>query len=352
MTDQTEASQEATALSKLGASKGGRARAASMSPETRSQIARQAAEARWGSTVPAATHSGELQIGDRVLEVAVLEGEIRVINQSTLLSALDRAGKSRRGSGRAMEGEKRAPFLSAQNLQPFISDELKAMDTPIAYKQQTGGRAWGYQAEMLPKVCGVYLDAREAGVLAPKQRPVARAAEILVRGLAEVGIVALVDEATGFQETRARRELQQIMQAYIAEELRPWLKVFPDDFFREVYRLQGWEYRPGTSKRTPYVGKLVKKYIYEPLPPGVIEELERRNPRTDKGYRQHKHHQFLTADTGNHHLDRQISTVTTLMRISEDKQQFEDLFEKAFPPLNPRLPLVIEARKPRPALGA
>ncbi|MGB0093502.1 MAG: P63C domain-containing protein [Solirubrobacteraceae bacterium] len=157
-----------------------------------------------------------------------------------------------------------------------------------------------------------------------------------------MGIIALIDEATGYQETRARQELQKILAAYITAELRPWIKMFPDEFFEEIYRLQGWEYKPGTSKRTPYVGKLVNKYIYEQLPPGVLDDLRRGNPRVDGGYRRHKFHQFLTADTGNPHLDKQISTVTTLMRISKNSTEFEDLFERAFPPAQPRLPLVVE----------
>jgi len=285
-----------------------------------------------------ATHSGQLQIGERIIDCAVLGDGTRVINQTTMLSALDRVGKSRRGPG-----VKRAPFLSAANLQPFISEELARLDEPIQYRLPTSsGRHFGYRAEILPLVCDVYLDAREHGKLAPKQYPVARAAEILVRGLARVGIVALVDEATGYQETRARNELQKILQLYVQAELRPWIKMFPDEFFREIYRLQGWEYRPGTSKRTPYVGKLVNKYVYEQLPPGVLEELRNLNPRSPRGYRVHKFHQFLTANTGNSHLDKQISTVTTLMRISGSKQEFEDLFERAFPPLQPRLPLKVD----------
>jgi P63C domain len=118
--------------------------------------------------------------------------------------------------------------------------------------------------------------------------------------------------------------------------------MFPDEFFREVYRLQGWEFKPGTSKRTQLVGRLVNKYIYDQLPPGVHEELRRLNPRTEKGYRLRKHHQHLTVDTGHKHLDRQIAAVTTLMRISDSKEQFEELFEKAFPPPQPRLPLEID----------
>lgn len=338
--DDYEATSSATRLSKRGASKGGLARAERLSPEDRRDIARRAAEARWGQSVPVATHTGQLQIGDRIIDCAVLEDGTRVINQTTMLAALDRVGKSRRGE----PGGKRAPFLSAANLQPYISHELREMDEPIQYRlHANGARAWGYKAEILPLVCEVYLDARAHNKLAPSQRAVARASEILVRGLARVGIVALVDEATGYQETRARNELQRILQAYVQAELRPWIKVFPDEFFREIYRLQGWEYRPGTSKRTPYVGVLVNKYIYEQLPPGVLDELRRLNPRRESGHRARRFHQFLTANTGNPHLDKQISTVTTLMRISDSKQEFEDLFERAFPPAQPRLPLVIEA---------
>lgn len=115
-------------------------------------------------------------------------------------------------------------------------------------------------------VCEVYLDARTEGVLLHNQRVAAQAAEVLIRGLARVGIIALVDEATGYQEVRARQELQKILEAYVAAEFRPWVKTFPDEFFRQIYRLQGWEFRPGTSKRTPMVGKLIKHYIYEQLP--------------------------------------------------------------------------------------
>lgn len=141
-----------------------------------------------------------------------------------------------------------------------------------------------------------------------------------------------MDEATGYQEQRNKEELRRILEAYISEELRPWVPTFPEEFFKQVYRLHNWEYKH-TSARTPYVGKLINKYIYDLLPPGVLNELRRKNPMTDKGYRKHKHHQFL-ADTGNEHLDKQITSVTLLMRVSEDKEGFENLLLKAFPGAN------------------
>lgn len=314
---------------------GGRARAERLPAEERSEIARRAANARWGTAVLPATHVGELQIGDRRISCAVLEDGTRVINQGTMLTALGRSRRPRGGD----DGTQ----LFAANLRRYISPEVTgAISNPIKYIAPGGARSLGYPAEILPEICEIYLAAKEDRALLKAQEPAAAAAGILVRGLARVGIVALVDEATGYQEVRARQELQRILEAYVQAELRPWLKTFPDEFFREIYRLQGWEYKPGTSKRTPYVGKLVNKYIYQQLAPGVLEELRSRNPRTAKGYRAYKHFQFLTADTGNPHLDKQISTVTTLMRISRSKQEFEDYFDRAFPPPQERLPLVIE----------
>lgn len=333
MTD--ELSKEARTLGVRGGARGGRARAERLTAEERSEIAQRAAEARWGRTMLRATHTGEIQIGDRTIACAVLEDGTRLINQSTLLSTLGRHPSAKTKDS--------VPMVFASNLRAYFSMKLaRQLAKPIPYKMPSGGRALGYQAHLLPEICEVYLQARADGALKPNQEPAAAAAEILVRGLARVGIVALIDEATGYQEVRARQELQLILEAYIQAELRPWVKTFPDEFFRQIYRLQGWEYRPGTSKRTPHVGKLVNKYIYEQLPDGVLDELRRRNPKTETGHRQHKHFQFLTSSTGHPHLDRQISTVTTLMRIAQDKTEFKELFERAFPPPQERLPIPLD----------
>jgi hypothetical protein len=197
---------------------------------------------------------------------------------------------------------------------------------------------------LLPMVSEVYLKAEEEGALLRNQEHVARICKILIRGLARTGIIALVDEATGFQDDRARDALQQILNAYIAEELRPWTKTFPQEFFRQVYRLHNWQYKPGTAKRTPFVGKLINKYVYDKLPEGVLDKLRTLNPVLPQGYRRHKHFQFLTDEIGNPHLSRQILAVTTIMKVSDDQKDFEENFAKVFPQVGEqvRLPLVIK----------
>lgn len=324
------------------ARQGGHARAAKLSPQARSAIAANAAAARWND-IHVAESTGEIQIGDLRIACAVLDDGTRVVSQSTVLTALGRnPEKSRRSRGAS---EVRAPFLLANNLQPFISDELRKLDQPISYRVAgESGRSLGYRAEMLPLICLVYVDAAKAGVLDNKQVAAAAAAEVLFRGLATVGVVALVDEATGFQERRARDELRSILEKYVSAEFRQWVRVFPDEFFEQIYRLQGWEYDKKSSKRPGYVGTLINRYVYDALPVGVTEELQRLNPRNERGNRPRRHHQHLTSDTGNVHLDRQISTVITLMRISNSNAEFEDLFARAFAP-QLRLPLIVESEQ-------
>lgn len=345
MENENQTSDHAKALSSLGASKGGENRAKNLSSEDRSEIARQAAEARWGNAIPKATHIGRIAISDREITCAVLENGERVLTQETFLTAIGRAAKAKAGTGSTSMVDGLPPFLSAENLKPFIDDELRQSTTPIVFRTITGGRAFGYKAILLPMVCEAYLKARDAGTAHPSQEKVVQVCDILMRGLARVGIIALVDEATGYQEQRAKDELSKILEAYIAPELMPWTKMFSDEFFRQVYRIHDWEYKPGCAKRPGYVGHFINNYIYAQLPPGVLEELKKLNPVTEKGYRKHRHFQLLSENTGNPHLDKQISSVTMLMRISDSKDDFKRNFEKAFLNIEQeRLPLVIDVK--------
>lgn len=278
--------------------------------------------------LPRAKYSGELKFGNIVIPCAVLEDGRRLLTQQGFLQAIGRARSAKGGQGASVD--KMPAFMAAKNLKPFVSDELVGSTKPILFRSQRGNKAFGYPAELLPRVCDVYLTAREAGVLQDKQYPIAAKCEVLVRGLATVGIIALVDEATGYQYDRNRDALNKILEAYIAKELLPWAKRFPDEFYRQLFRLRDWQYNPISVKRPVFVGKLTNQLVYEQLPDGVLDELKHKNPRDEKGRRKHKHHQFLTEDIGNPHLERHIASVTTLMRAAADWRGFLRLFNRAF----------------------
>jgi hypothetical protein len=115
----------------------------------------------------------------------------------------------------------------------------------------------------------------------------------------------------------------------VRPEHLPWIKTVPIEFTKRMYQLWGWDLHD-TTRGPRYISKLIRKYIYEPLPDGVLEELDRVNPANKKWQRRRKHFQHLTPDIGLPHFNTQLASVMTLARAARDKREFERLFERAF----------------------
>ena len=274
---------------------GGKARAKKLGADKRSAIARTAAEARWvadGRALPRATHEGTLTIGTLDLPVAVLEGGIRVLTSRAMMTALGRPWKG------TYKGTKLPNFVGGQNLIPFIGKDLVDVLDPIFYVPFKGKRVAGYRAELLPLVCDLYLKARAETKLATSQIPVAKQAEILVRSLSKIGILGLVDEVTGYQDVRDRQALQALLDKYLRREFAAWAKVFPDEFYQQIFRLRGWTWRGMKVNRPQVVAKYTNDIVYKRLAPGIIKQLEERNPMNERGHRAARLHQWFTEDIG------------------------------------------------------
>jgi hypothetical protein len=280
--------------------------------------------------------AGKLRIGEMEIPCFVLDDEkrTRAISGRGMTKAIGMKGRGQ-GIGR---------ISTQKNIFPFVSNELRvAIGTPFPAIGTTSRKANPtvlYEGTTLHDLCEAILLARDAGALKTEQeKRYAIFAEAAIRSFSKVGIIALIDEATGYQYERERYELQKILKAYISEELLPWTARFPMPFYREMYRLWGWKFPPTNDKGAPrgprYSGKLTRKLIFEQLPPGVLAELDKRNPPNAKWQRKHRFSQLLTMDIGNPHLEQQVAVVTTLMKISPNKRIFERNFSRAFPPALP-----------------
>lgn len=276
--------------------------------------------------LPKVMYSGKVKIGEKELSCAVLDDETRILTNTAIFQAFDRPRKGKASESYRLQNV--PAFINANNLKPYIEKEFENEDFSVKYVRN-GREFTGYRAEILPHICDIYLSARDDGVLTENQKPLAVASDILMRSLAKIGIIALIDEATGYQFERDTKALQVLLSQYISEEFLPWVKTFPDDFYVQMFRLRGWDYK-GRLK-TPYAGQITNFLVYNRLPEGVLEELKRLNPILNKnGYRKHKLHQGLTKEVGYQHLSQQISTVTTMMRGFDTWEEFEPIFRKAF----------------------
>ncbi len=318
---------------------GAKARAKTLTKEERSAIARAAAIGRWGDNLPKATHGSEdrpLKLGNVEISCYVLEDGTRVLSQAGFLEAL---GRHRKARVRNPVGEDPVPaMIQGKSIKPFISDELREKTRPVVFRVPDGARAKGYRAEILPEVCEVYLRAREEGVLPPNQQHVAKQAEILMRALAHVGIIALVDEATGYQRDRARDELAKILEAFVAKEIQKYLKTFDLEFYELMCAVRN-EPLDRAKKRPKYFGTLTNNLVYCRLAPGVLNSLKKLSPVNEDGRRKTKLFQGLTPDYGHPKLKEHLAGVTTAMKLAKIQglgwDDFINLLDKTHPKFKP-----------------
>lgn len=315
---------------------GGKARSEALTSEERSAIAQAAAAARWGKVgIVRATHGSPdkpLRIGEAELGCYVLEDGRRVISQRALQTAI---GMST--SGGTSGAHRTAQFIEKIEAKLNLGSELSLrMKEPIIFMPPTGGlRAYGYEATTLIDVCELILKARDGeGVLHPSQAKYAAASEVIIRAFAKVGIIAVIDEVTGYQDVRAKDALAKILEAFIAKELRKWVSTFPIDYYKELFRLRGWKFPnlPADQRKRPIiVGKITNDVIYDRLAPGVRQELNRLTPRDEKGRLKHKLFQRLTDDVGHPKLREHLASVIALMKASDDWQGFNYILNRALP---------------------
>jgi hypothetical protein len=344
-------------MSKSAQSLGGNARAEKLTPDERKRIAHTAAEARWAAKdvdpdqeIIEVTHTGEIVIGDIILPCAVLEDGTRLLSERGVTGALGRTRSGSHWQKKREQGAQIPLYLTAGNLYPFISSDLgKALSERVLYKPAHGGRpSHGIAATALPEVCDVWLKARAAGALWKSQLGIAQRAEILMRGLAHVGIIALVDEATGYEGSRPRSALEAILNKYLQKELRKWTKTFPDEYFQQIFRLREWRFPDIPTKRPGAIAAYTNDLVYARLAPGVLEELQKRNPTDGHGARKHKHFQHLSDSYGDPRLREHLNAVIVLMRATRNWEEFKRLIDRGMPKFNHTLELALADEQGNP----
>lgn len=298
-----------------GRSQGGKKRAETLTKEERSKIAQLGGLAKKAkmqdAKLPVATHKGVLKIGDLQMPCFVLDDGRRVISGRGMTAAIGMKGR----------GQGIARISSLKILNSFENNNLAlAIKSPIHFtgsSPKVGVPSDGFEATVLQDLCEALLQARDAGLLTTEaERRYVQFADILIRSFARIGIVALVDEATGFQVDRPSDALEKYLEKLISKELAAWVKKFPDEFYENIYKLKGWHW-PGMGKnRYSVVGNYTRDLVFERLAPGLLPELEKKTPKDEKGNRPNKLHMWLTKDIGDPMLAQHMHTLVMFQRLA------------------------------------
>lgn len=299
------------------------------------------------TALPKALYNGEVDLNGFKISSAVLDDGRRIFSERSLSTAFGIKGggaywqRKREGKN---DGTFLPEYLSAKYLQPFISNDLgDKFDSAILYISKGGQEATGIDATVLADICDVYISAKNAGVNNSKFLKVADNAYIMLKAFAKVGIVALIDEATGYQDVRMKDELNKIfLQELLLERAKRYEVTFPLELYKQWFRLNNWEWKIENAKKRPgVIGTWTNQFVYDRIAPGLLDELERRNPKNDKGHREFKHFQFLTDEVGEPKLREFFGGLVALAKASNSWRKYVEMINMVYPKQGDQLRLII-----------
>lgn len=87
-------------------------------------------------------------------------------------------------------------------------------------------------------------------------------------------------------------------------------------------------------KRPQIIGHYTNDIVYARIAPGVLAELQSKNPTLPSGNRKNKHHQWFTPKLGHPRLKEHLAAVKALMRAAPNWGIFQRSLKRAFPVLN------------------
>lgn len=235
-------------------------------------------------------------------------------------------------------------YLQPKNLQPYVPKKFLGGVKSSVIKFKLNGRdAHGFIGTDLIDICKMYYDARKDKKLLQSQEHLADIAEMIVFAFAKTGVDAVIDEVTGYQDIRVKGALQEILNQYLLDEAKKYQVTYPIELYKQWFRLNNWEWKEQNAQKRPSViGKWTNKYIYERIAPNILQELERKNPKNDKGYREYKHFQFLTDEVGEPKLREFFGGLIALARATSSWRKYTELVERAYPKIGDQLDLFLE----------
>lgn len=299
------------------------ARKEALPPSRRSEIAVKAAVARWGLK---ATHRGSFR------EDFGIDVDCYVLDDPTRTAVISQRGMAV-VLGLGQSGSRIPDFIKTKTIGPYVGRELgEKFENPLVFQAPTLGanqpptKTYGYDITILIDLCKAVLKAEEDGRLLRRQAHIARQAHIIINASAKAGIQGLVYKLAGYDASR--EEVVSAFKMFIREEAREYEKEFPDQLYRQWYRLYEL---PEPIKGRPWNFKsFTLEQVYKPLAKsnGKILMLAKAAKASGEDRRK-KLHQFL-SDIGVKALRQHLGELIGIAKLSSNRAEYERNIRKIF----------------------
>lgn len=274
-----------------------------------------------------------LKLGSLEIPCYVLEDNTRVFSGRGLQKILGVQSQS---------GSWLSSFINNSSITSYLecsyigeNSLIEKLNAPIVFERYNAGgsqtKTYGYEATLLIDICDAIIQSHEDGLFSDVI--ILENARTIIRAVAKVGIIALVDEATGYNrdKNRAKDELQKVLSELLNKDASKWVKTFDDVFFEDLYKMRGWSWE-SINKRPGIVGKWIDDIVYQRLAPVILSELRKLNPKNVNGNRSKRHHQFLTENIGIPKLKQHLAGVHALAVVSDyNWSKFMVFMDKTYP---------------------
>lgn len=281
--------------------------------------------------MPEAVSQGKIPIGNTDVDVYVLKDRRRLVAKRAMAKALGLKSDGGNAFTKTLNGK-----IIGSRIPPELREKI---ENHIVFKPLSGDPAHGYEASVLIDLCDFLMSIKDE--LLGTQKFLGTQAETIIRAAAKLGIIALIDAATGFIDDKRREEYRELWQEFVREEAAKWDKAeFPEDLFNLIYKLYGLKrLNPKSSKHPKFFAKFLRKYVYAPLAHSkgaLLDELDIKNPVVyASGNRRYKMFQFLTEEVGLPSLRKHIWKTVGIGDSVSTKEQFDRGFYHAFPEARP-----------------
>lgn len=271
-----------------------------------------------------------LVLGNVEIPCYVLEDGTAVLSGRGIQNIL---GFSKNSSGSAL-----MELLNKQKFNKYVPEDLvEKLLNPIKFLRQGSGGSQpitnGNEATVLIDVCYVLIDAKNnKEKLTVLELQLCNQAEAIVRAFSKTGIVSVIYKLTGYLDDQVSTFLNDIFNKMLLKEAKKYDITFPLELYKQWYRLNGWEWKPESNQKRPgVIGTWTKDLIYSRMAPKLLKELERRNPKNEKGYREFKHFQFLTDEVGEPRLREFFGGLIALAKASTSWRKYYEMCNRAYP---------------------
>lgn len=204
-----------------------------------------------------------------------------------------------------------------------------SMGPTYEFKAPSSGRAvQGIEVVKIAEYAATIVDQKLDGVLHHSRERFVERARQIEKNLTKLALIALVDEATGYQTARQPDALRELMRAYMLDEPMGWERAIPEGLYVLAARLYGYVYREGQKEKPAFLRSWTWRYVYAFLPPEVREEIQRVNH--DPHLHGTKHHQHLTPvirEVLRLHANALVDVLVQSFNPADFKMRFERRFK-------------------------